>query len=141
MGLSKPVVLLMSAASLLVAATLGAGACSSSTPVTVPMSETLPKDVVVPPGISYQGMCTDHVYVAAVSGGGYFFCDDDLWSYTSVDPGPDGFTEDSSLDSTSDSDSSESESSSSSESGSCDDPDSCNASCGTVDDAGMLEGC
>jgi hypothetical protein len=88
MTLSKSL-LLIPAASLLIAAAIGAGACSSSVSIT---TSTPPGHIDLPANVTIGGACSDQVYFADDSG--YVFCNGDQWAYTTTEPG-DGYSEDS----------------------------------------------
>jgi hypothetical protein len=88
MKLSKTL-LLVPVASLLFAASVGSGACTSSTSITLPPESSPPEGLTFEGG-EFGGACQGNVYVAA--GTEYAFCDDDKWAYTTTDPSTDGFT-------------------------------------------------
>jgi hypothetical protein len=86
MKLSKTL-FLFPVASLLVAVSVGTGACSDSTDVTLTSSNP-------PPGLTFTGgkfggPCKSDVYVEA--GTGWAYCDNDVWAYTTTDPSTAGF--------------------------------------------------
>jgi hypothetical protein len=90
MKLSKKYLLLVPAASFLLAAAVGSGACSSTGTAglvvgTVPPSDTFPDGVVI------GDSCAGQVFVTG--GTGYAFCDSsDKWAYTATDPSGDSYT-------------------------------------------------
>jgi hypothetical protein len=88
MKLSKTL-LLVPAASFFFAVSVGSGACTSSTSVTIPAESSAPEGLTFEGG-EFGGACSGDVYVQA--GIGWAFCDDDKWEYTTTNPSTDNFT-------------------------------------------------
>jgi hypothetical protein len=88
MNLSNKLLFILPAASFVIAAAVGSGACSSSSSGTlavsaVPTNDTFPDDVVI------GDTCNGTVYVSGTTG--YAFCDGGKWAYTVTDPTTDGY--------------------------------------------------
>jgi hypothetical protein len=83
--------LVLPAASFLLAAAIGSGACSSSVTLT---SEAAPLGITYPPSVNIGDPCEGAVYFA--DGGGYVYCVNGLWEFTLDDPGSDDYTVDTS---------------------------------------------
>ena len=77
MKLSKKYLLLLPAASFLLAAAVGSGACSTTASVGLVVGMA-PADDTFPDGVVLGDKCSGDVYVTG--GTGYAFCDNDVWS-------------------------------------------------------------
>jgi len=85
MKLSKSL-LLIPAASLLLAAAVGSGACSSSVTVGTPvLVGTAPVGYVLD-GYTVGSACSGDTYIADTSGGSWLVCDNGAWDYSTTDP-------------------------------------------------------
>ena len=95
MKLSKTL-LVIPAASLLFAAAVGSGACSSSVSISTPgdvvVGAPIPNGDVFGGGYAVGGACSGDVYVADQAGNGYLVCDGSGWQYSGSDPASNGYT-------------------------------------------------